>query len=119
MYLQEERKKERNFKQLRRRRRRSTINFLPVMVEGEDSRENVVREWHGLRGSLEHHANKFFHVSNEETIRGSSDSLLGEMAFNPSRSPPEQHCNPEHEEHEHERERKKLKPGQELLHVCC
>lgn len=69
-----------------------TVNFLPVMVEGKDSRENVVREIrHGLRGSLQHHGHKFFNVSNEETIRGSSDTLLGEMAFNFSRSPPEQH----------------------------
>lgn len=68
----------------------STINFLPVMVEGEYSRENVVRERHRLRRSLQHHPHKFSNISNEETIRGSSDSLSGEMAFNFSWSPPEQ-----------------------------
>lgn len=53
-----------------------TIDFFPVMVEGEDSGEYIVRERHGLRGCLQHHPHKFFDVSNEETIRGSSDPLL-------------------------------------------
>lgn len=67
-----------------------TINFLPVMVEGEDSGENVVRERHGLRGSVEHHAHKFSDIANEEAIRGSSDSLPREMALDFSGPPPEQ-----------------------------
>ena len=81
-----------------------TINFLPVMVEGKDSGENVVGERHGLRRGLQHHANKFLNVSNEETIRGASDPLLGEMAFNFSGSPPEQDSELEEEEKEHEGE---------------
>lgn len=65
-----------------------TIDFLPVMVEGKDSGENVVGERHGFGGGLQHHGDKFLNVANEETIRGSSDSLLGEVALNFSGSPP-------------------------------
>lgn len=94
-----------------------TINFLPVMVEGKDSGENVVGERHGLRRGLQHHANKFLNVSNEETIRGASDPLLGEMAFNFSGSPPEQDSELEEEEKEHEGKREKLEGGEEFLHI--
>jgi len=62
------------------------------MVEGKDSRENVVRERHGLGGGFEHHCHKFFNISDEETIRGSSYSLFGEMSFNFPWCPPESEC---------------------------
>ena len=75
----------------RRRRKGNTIDFFPVMVEREDSGEDVVRERHGLRGGLQHHADKFFNISNEEAVRGASDPLPGEMVFNFSGSPPKHH----------------------------
>lgn len=81
-----------------------TINFLPVMVEGKDSGENVVGERHGFGGGLQHHGDKLLNVANEETIRGSSDALLGEVALNFSGSPPEEDGELEEEEKEDEGE---------------
>jgi len=94
-----------------------TINFLPVMVEGKDSGENVVGERHGFGRGLQHHGDKFLNVSNEETIRGSSDALLGEVALNFSGSPPEEDGELEEEEKEHEGEGEKLEGGEEAVHI--
>jgi hypothetical protein len=80
-----------NSEMVKKEKKKNTIDFFPVMVEGEDSGEDVVRERHGLRGGLQHHPDKFFDISNEETVRGASDPLLGEMVFNLSGSPPKQH----------------------------
>ena len=63
------------------------------MVKRENSREYVVREGHRLRRGLQHHFHNLLHVANEETIRGSSDSLLGKMVFNSSGCTPEQDYN--------------------------
>jgi len=76
----------------RGKKKEGTVKFLPVMVEGKDSRENVVRERHGLRRGFEHHSHKFLNISNEETIRGSSYSLVEEMSLNFPWSPPEREC---------------------------
>lgn len=87
------------------------------MVEGKDSGENVVGERHGLRRGLEHHADKFLNVSNEETIRGSSDPLLREMPFNFSGSPPEQDSELQQKHKEHEGKREKLEGEEEVFHI--
>ena len=67
-----------------------------MVVEGEDARENVVRERHGLGGSAKHHGDEFSDIANEETVRGSSDSLLGEMELDFSGSPPEHNSKLKH-----------------------
>lgn len=68
----------------------NTVDFLPVVIEGEDSGEDVVRERRdGLRGSVEHHGDEFVDVANEEAIRGASEALLREMTLDFHRSPPQ------------------------------
>lgn len=66
-----------------------TIDFLPVMVKGEDSGEDIVGESrHGVRRGLQHQAHKLCHIPNEETVRGSPYVLFGKMDFDLSGSPP-------------------------------
>ncbi|KAH0970390.1 hypothetical protein GBA52_022546 [Prunus armeniaca] len=65
------------------------------MVKRKNSGENIVRGGrHGLRRGLDHHPHKFLNISNEETVRGSSDPLLPKMFLNFSGPPPKQHCHP-------------------------
>lgn len=80
----------------REEKTKSTIYFLPVMVEGENSGEYVVRERHGLGRSLQHKTHELFDIAYEETIRRASNPLLGKMVLYLSGSPPKQHHHLQH-----------------------
>lgn len=77
---------------------RITINLLPVMVEGEDSREDVVGVSHGLGGGLPHQTHNLLEIPNEEPIRRPSYPLLGKVFLHLPRPPPQQNGNFQHQQ---------------------
>lgn len=99
-----------------KKRRKNTIDFLPVMVEGKNSWENVVGERHRLRRSLQHETHNLFNIAYEETIRGASNPLLGKMEFHLSGSPPKQHYHLQPQYYRHETYHNELEPVPDLLH---
>lgn len=67
-----------------------TVKLVPVMVEGEDSGEDMMREREdGFGGGVKHHGDNLVDVADEETIRRASYSLPPEMALDFAGSPPQ------------------------------
>lgn len=69
-----------------------TIDLLPVVIEGKDSGEDVVRglRRHWLGGGFQHHANHLLDAANEEAVWGSSYALPCEVLLQPLRPPPQE-----------------------------
>lgn len=83
-----------------------------MVVERENSGENIVRKRRKRhRRGLEHKATDFFSIANEEMIRRAFDSLLTEMLFDFSRSPPQPYNHNLHRKIYHRNTDKKPAPA--------
>lgn len=88
------------------------------MIKRKNTRKNVMRKIRKrmIRRSFNHHSDKFLNISDEETIRRSSNSLPEKMVFDSPRPPPQHHRRSQRHHHQKTAQNRNFNPLQNATH---